>query len=73
MTSSGTVCSSACQVHGARELATYFRPLPTALGPSPLWVRGMGSYSKIPHAWWPKIAAEDAAGMSGLKLAQKGR
>ena len=31
----------------------------------------MGSYSTIPHAWWPKIAAEDAAGMPGLKRAKK--
>jgi hypothetical protein len=31
----------------------------------------MNSYSKIPRAWWPKIAAEYAGGMSGPKLAKK--
>jgi Mor family transcriptional regulator len=31
----------------------------------------MNSYPKIPRAWWPKIAKEYAAGMSGPKLAKK--
>ena len=31
----------------------------------------MTSYPKIPRAWWPKIAEENAAGMSGPKLAKK--
>lgn len=31
----------------------------------------MGSYPKIPRAWWPRIAEEYAAGMSGPKLAAK--
>lgn len=31
----------------------------------------MGSYPKIPRAWWPKIAEEYAAGMLGPKLAEK--
>jgi hypothetical protein len=31
----------------------------------------MGSHPKIPSAWWPKIAEEYAAGMSGPKLAKK--
>jgi hypothetical protein len=31
----------------------------------------MDSYPKILRAWWPKIAAESAAGMSGPKLAKK--
>ena len=31
----------------------------------------MRSYPKIPYAWWPKIAQEYAAGMSGPKLAEK--
>jgi hypothetical protein len=33
--------------------------------------QGTGSYPKIPRAWWPRIAAEYAAGMSGPKLAKK--
>ena len=31
----------------------------------------MNSYPKIPRAWWPRIAEEYAAGMSGSKLAKK--
>jgi hypothetical protein len=31
----------------------------------------MRSYPKIPRAWWLKLAAEYAAGMSGPKLADK--
>jgi hypothetical protein len=31
----------------------------------------MGSYPKIPRAWWSKIAEEYTAGMSGPKLANK--
>ena len=31
----------------------------------------MNSYSKIPRAWWPKIAEEYAGGMPGPKLAAK--
>jgi Mor family transcriptional regulator len=31
----------------------------------------MNSYSKIPRAWWPKIAEEYASGMSGPKLSKK--
>jgi hypothetical protein len=58
-------------VQGDKGVADYFRPLPdgywamSPLGP------GMSSYPKIPRAWWPKIAEEYAAGMSGPKLAKK--
>jgi hypothetical protein len=31
----------------------------------------MNSYPTIPRAWWPTIAQEYAAGMSGPKLAKK--
>lgn len=31
----------------------------------------MNSYPKLPRAWWPRIAEEYAAGMSGPKLAKK--
>ena len=30
----------------------------------------MGSYPKITRAWWPKIAGEYAAGMSGPTFAE---
>ena len=56
MTPSGTECSSDCQVQGERDLANYFRPLPDGYWPVPPLGRGMGSYPKIPRAWWLRIA-----------------
>ena len=67
----GTSCSSVCQVQGQRDLANYFRPLPDGYWAVPPLGRGMRSYPKIPRAWWPKFAAECAAGMSGPKLAKQ--
>ena len=71
MTTWGTVCSSVCQVRGAKDLADYFRPLPDGYWAVPPLGRGMNSYPTIPRAWWPTIAQEYAAGMSGPKLAKK--
>jgi hypothetical protein len=71
MTPSGTLCSSVCQVQGERDLANYFRPLPDGYWAVPPLGRGMNVYPQIPRAWWPRIAQEYAAGMSGPKLAKK--
>lgn len=70
-TAPGRGRSSVCQVQGERELATYFRPLPDGYWAVPPLGQGMNFYPKIPRAWWPKIADEYAAGMSGPKLAKK--
>jgi hypothetical protein len=53
------------------DLANYFRPLPDGYWAVPPLGRGMNSYSTIPRAWWPTIAQEYTAGMSGPKLAKK--
>jgi len=36
----------------------------------PLRGGGIKAWPKIPRAWWPKIAEEYAAGVSGPKLAE---
>jgi hypothetical protein len=53
------------------DLAKYSGALPDGYwAMSPLG-RGMNSYPKILRAWWPRIAEEYAAAMSGPKLAKK--
>jgi len=49
----------------------YFRPLPNGYWAVPPLGRGTNSYPKIPRAWWPKIADEYAAGMSGPTFAER--
>jgi len=63
-------CSSDCQVQGGKDLAAYFRPLPDGYWAAPLHSGGIKAWPKIPRAWWPKIAEEYAAGVSGPKLAE---
>ncbi len=67
----GRRCSSVCQVQGGRDLAVYFRPLPDGYWAVPLRGGGIKAWPKIPRAWWPKIAEEYVAGMSGPKLAER--
>jgi hypothetical protein len=64
-------CSSGCQVQGGKDLADYFRPLPDGWWAVPLTGQGIRTYPKIPRAWWPQIAREYTAGMSGPKLAER--
>ena len=71
MTPLGTVCSSVYQVQGERDLAACFHPIRNGYCAVLPLRRGMGSHPKIPRAWWPTIAQEYAAGMSGPKLAKK--
>lgn len=47
------------------------KPLPDGYWAVPLTGEGIKSYPKIPRAWWPRLAEERAAGMSGPKLAQR--
>jgi hypothetical protein len=56
---------------GSAHLRVPSRTLPDGYWAVPPLGRGMNSYPEVLRAWWPKIAEEYAAGMSGPKLAEK--
>lgn len=54
-----------------QDLVNYFHLLPDGSWDVPLRGVDMRSWLTIPRPCWPKIALENAAGLSGSKLAER--